>query len=63
MSKRIDMNRIGFVIYGTIILAASLALGACTFGTVNAQNEPNINATELNRNHYQNHAVIEERSM
>ena len=41
------MNRIGFVIYGTIILAASLALGACTFGTVNAQNEPNINATSV----------------
>ena len=45
--EKLDMNRIGFVIYGTIILAASLALGACTFGTVNAQNEPNINATSL----------------
>ena len=45
--ERLYMNRIGFVIYGTIILAASLALGACTFGTVNAQNEPNINATSL----------------
>ncbi|CAN5376011.1 hypothetical protein BH18THE2_BH18THE2_24970 [soil metagenome] len=45
--ERLDMNRIGFVIYGTIILAAFLALGACTFGTVNAQNESNINATSL----------------
>lgn len=32
--ERLDMNRIGFVICRTIILAASLALGACTFGTV-----------------------------
>ena len=37
--ERLDMNRIGFVMHGTMILAASLALGACTLGTVNAQNE------------------------
>ena len=38
--ESLDMNRIGFVMYGTMILAASLELGACTLGTVNAQNEP-----------------------
>jgi hypothetical protein len=42
MLKGQDMNRIGFVIYGNIIVAASLALRDSPFGTDNAQNEPNI---------------------
>ena len=41
------MNRISFAIYGTMILAASLAIGACNFGTVNAQTQPNLNATSV----------------
>ena len=45
--ERLDMNTIGFAFYGTIILAASLAIGVCTFGAVNAQNELNTNATSL----------------